>query len=450
MAKVIKIRRGLDIRLKGQAEKVLMKAERSGSYAVKPVDFFNIRPKLTVKVGDQVKAGTVLFFNKYVPEVRFCSPVSGTVTAINRGERRAIQEVVIEPDAELQYESFLKADPLTLSREQITENLLKSGLWPMLKQRPFGIIARPSEKPRSIFVSAFDSSPLAPDYDFILQDSFDDFQTGINALTRLTDGSVHLNVNADYPPSDVSTKTQNVQINRFSGPHPSGNVGVQIHHIDPIHKNGVVWTVNPQDVVIIGRLFSKGIFDATKIIALAGSEVLRPRYYKTMMGASIVPFVEKNVNGGKLRYISGNVLTGRKIPHDGYLGFFDSLITVIPEGDYFELFGWAMPGFNKFSSSRSFFSWLNPGKEYMVDTNYHGGERAYVITGQYESVLPMDILPVHLIKSILIEDIDRMENLGIYEVIEEDLALCEFVCTSKTEVQSILRNGIEQMIRETS
>jgi Na+-transporting NADH:ubiquinone oxidoreductase subunit A len=450
MSKVIKIRKGLNIRLKGKAEKIIVKSEKSDLYAIKPIDFLNIRPKLTVKVGDSVKAGTVLFFNKYMPEVLFTSPVSGTVKSINRAERREIQEVVIEPDLEIKYETFTKADPKTLNREQVVENMLKSGLWPMIRQRPYGIIANPKDQPKSIFISAFDTSPLAPDYDFIVQGNNEDFQVGIDALSKLTDGKIHLNVNADYPPSDVFTKTRNVQINQFTGPHPAGNVGVQIHHLDPVHKNQVVWTVNAQDVINLGRLFNKGIYDASRIIALTGSEVLNPRYFKTMIGASVKKLIEKNVQEGNLRYISGNPLTGKKIPFDGYIGFYDSQITVLPEGDYYEFLGWGMPGFNKFSASRSFFSWINTDREYLVDTNYHGGERAYVITGQYEKVLPMDILPVHLIKSIMVEDIDRMENLGIYEVVEEDFALCEFVCTSKTEVQSIIRKGIDLMIKETS
>lgn len=450
MSKVIKIKKGLDIRLKGKAEKIMVKAEKAEYYAVKPIDFKNIRPKLTVKVGDSVKAGTVLFYNKYLPDVRFTSPVSGLVHAVNRGERRAILEVVIEPDQDMQYESFLKADPKTLSREQITENLLKSGLWPMIRQRPYGIIANPADKPKSIFISAFDTAPLAPDNDFIVKGNVEDFQAGIDAILKLTDGKVHLNVNADYPPSDVFTKTQSVQINKFTGPHPAGNVGVQIHHLDPVHKNSLVWTINPQDVITIGRLFLKGVYDASRIIALTGSEVLHPRYFKTMIGATIKNIIANNTATGNLRYISGNPLSGTKIPFDGYIGFYDSQVTVLPEGDKYEFFGWGMPGLNKFSASRAFFSWLNADKEYVIDTNYHGGERAYVMTGQYEKVVPMDILPVHLIKSIMVEDIEKMESLGIYEVIEEDFALCEFVCTSKIEVQSILKKGIELMIKETS
>lgn len=450
MSKVIKIKKGLDIRLKGKAEKIVVKSENTDLYAVKPVDFLYIRPKLTVKVGDPVKAGTVLFYNKYLPDVKFTSPVSGTVKAVNRGERRAILEVVIEAGESMEYETFLKADPSTLSREQVIENLLKSGLWPLIRQRPYGIIANPGTTPKSIFISAFDTSPLAPDYDFIVQGNNEAFQAGINALSKLTDGKIHLNVNADYPPSDVFTNAKNVQMNRFTGPHPAGNVGVQIHHLDPVHKNSLVWTVNPQDVITIGRLFLKGQYDASRIVALAGSEVLNPKYYKTMIGASIKDLIANNTREGNLRYISGGPLTGRKIPFDGYIGYYDSLVTVLPEGDKYEFLGWAVPGFGKFSASRSFFSWINTDKEYVIDTNYHGGERAYVMTGQYEKVLPMDILPVQLIKSIMVEDIDRMENLGIYEVVEEDLALCEFVCTSKMEVQSIIRQGIDLMIRETS
>ena len=295
MSKVIKIKKGLDIRLKGKAEKIMVKAENAELYAVKPIDFLYIRPKLTVKVGDKVKAGTVLFYNKYLPDVRFTSPVSGTIKAVNRGERRAILEVLIEPDKEMEYETFLTADPVSLTREQVIDNLLKSGLWPMIKQRPYGIIANPETKPKSIFISAFDTSPLAPDYDFIVQGNHEAFQAGINALAKLTEGKVNLNVNADYPPSDVFTKTRNVQLNQFTGPHPAGNVGIQVHHLDPVHKNSLVWTVTPQDVITIGRLFLKGVYDASRIVALTGSEVLNPKYYKTLIGASIKNLVANNI-----------------------------------------------------------------------------------------------------------------------------------------------------------
>lgn len=448
MSDVYKIKKGLNINLKGKAEKVVVKTEASATYALKPTDFIGIVPKLSVKVDEEVKAGSPIFHDKYHPEVVFTSPVSGKVTAINRGERRSLLEIVITPDNQIQYEDFGKANPSSLSREEIIEKLLKSGLWPSIKQRPYAIIANPQNTPKAIFISAFDSAPLAPDYDFIVQGHEAEFQAGINVLSKLTTGKVHLNINADEPASAVFTKAQGVQLNQFSGPHPAGNVGIQIHHIDPINKGETVWCVNPQDVILIGRLFEKGIYDATVVVALAGSEVKAPKYFKVIKGCSISKMVTNNTETGDLRYISGNVLTGSKIEADGYLGYYDYSVTVIPEGKYHEFLGWALPGLGKHSASRSFFSWLCSKHEYRLDTNYHGGHRAFVMTGEYAKVFPMDIYPVQLLKAILAGDIDLMEKLGIYEVAEEDFALCEYICTSKTEVQEIVRTGLNMMIKE--
>lgn len=450
MPKVHKIRQGLNIPLKGEAEKVFARAEQAEAYAVKPIDFHGLTPKLSVKEGDKVKAGSPLFFNKFRPSIIFTSPVSGEVFMVRRGERRRILEVIVHPDTMQQYEDFGAGQPSSLTREQIIEKMQKAGVWPMIKQRPYAIIANPEQKPKSIHISAFNTAPLSPDLDFAVKDEDEAFQAGIEALKKLTDGKVNINLNAEYPPSGVFTKVKGVEFNHFSGPHPTGNVGIQIHHVEPIFKGDLIWTVDPLDVIIIGRLFLKGIYDATKIIALAGSEVKKPRYFIFKTGASISNIVSNNLTQpvDKLRFISGDVLTGTSIAENGFLGYYDNMITVIPEGDHYEFLGWASPGINKFSDTRTFLSKLIPGKKFTLDTNLNGGERAYVITGQYEKVLPMNIYPVHLIKAILANDIDKMENLGIYEVIEEDMALCEYVCTSKTEVQAILRDGIELMIKE--
>ena len=345
------------------------------------------------------------------------------------------------------HEDFGAADPSAIPREQIVEKLLKSGLWAAIRQRPYHVIANPEETPKSIFISGFDTAPLAPDLDFILQDSLELFQIGVNALKKLTQGKVHLNLKQDNSKS-VLSGTKDVEINRFKGPHPAGNVGIQIHHLDPINRNEAVWYVQPQHIVMIGKLFKEGKYDASKTIALTGSEVKDPKYYKIIQGACIENMLKDNLLNEHVRYISGNLLVGEKIEKDGYLGFYDSQLTVIPEGDYYEFFGWAAPGFKKFSYSRAFFSWMMPKKRYSLDTNMHGGKRAFVMSGEYEKVLPMDILPVHLLKAILIEDIELMENLGIYEVAEEDFALCEFVCTSKTDVQAILRKGLDFLRKE--
>lgn len=450
MPKVFKIRKGLNIPLKGEAEKVFTRAEMAEYYAVKPIDFPGLTPKLCVAEGDKVKVGTPLFFDKYRPNVLFTSPASGEVHLIRRGERRKILEVVIKSEKPQLFEEFGRANPKDLSREEVIEKMLKAGLWPTIRQRPYSIVANPEDKPKAIFISGFDSAPLAPDLDFAVKDEEEAFQVGIDALNRLVEGNVNLSLNADYPPSNVYSRAKGVNLNYFSGPHPAGNVGIQIHHISPINKNEKVWVVNPLDVIIIGRLFLRGIYDATKVIALAGSEVEKPRYFILKTGASIANIVDNNISKKpeELRFISGNVLTGSKISHDGFIGFYDNMVSVIPEGNYYEFLGWAQPGFTKYSFSSSFLSSLLPKRKYALDTNTHGGERAYVVSGQYEKVLPMDIYPVHLIKAILAKDIDKMENLGIYEVAEEDFALCEYVCTSKTDVQEILREGIDIMIKE--
>ncbi len=447
MSEIIKIKKGLDIKLKGMSENILKKADIPQLFAIKPTDFSGLVPKLDVKIGDSVKAGSPLFHDKYKADILFTSPVSGKIHTINRGERRRILEVVIESDGKNEFLEFSKGSPESMSKEEIIKNILVSGVWPFIRQRPYGIVANPVDIPKSIYISGFDSAPLAPDYDFILQNQIEIFQKGLNILAKLTDGKVHLGLNALNTASPL-LKTKNVKISKFTGPHPAGNVGIQIHKIDPINKGDIVWYMNPQDVTILGKLFESGKFDASRVVALAGSEILKPQYYKTIMGASISTMIKDNITNDDIRFISGNVLTGSKIAPDGYIGFYDSLISAIPEGKYFEMLGWALPGLKKFSMSRAFFSWLNKNKKYRLDTNLHGGERAFVMSDDYEKVLPIDILPVQLLKSILINDIDKMEQLGIYEVVEEDMALCEFVCTSKIEVQSILRDGITNLIKE--
>ena len=449
MSEIIRIKKGLDINLKGKADKIFLRAPRANSYAIKPVDFLGIRPKLLVQPGDEVKVGTGLFFNKYRPEVKFTSPVSGTVREIVRGERRMILEVVIEPKEEDTFIQYKVSDPKTMSRDKIVEVLLESGMWPMLRQRPFSVIANPDHKPKAIFISGFNSAPLAPDFDFIIKDFKNEFQKGIDVLSQLTEGKIHLGLNAAFSPCKTYEEVKGVDIHKFKGPHPAGNVGVQIHHIDPVNKGDIVWYINPLDVVSIGNLFIHGTIDNNLYLALTGSEVKKPVYYKMIRGSEVHPIIDGNLNEGDLRLISGDVLTGRKITKNGYVGFYDNQITVIPEGNYYELIGWATPGFGKFSVSRTFFSWLTPKKEYVIDTNLKGGVRAFVMSGEYTKVLPMDIYPVQLLKAILVEDIDQMEKLGIYEVAEEDFALCEFVCTSKTNVQEILRQGLDLMRKET-
>lgn len=449
MSQVIKLKKGLDILLQGEAKRELTRLPLVHAYALKPEDFPGVTPKLLVRVDDAVKVGTPLFFDKYRPQVLFTSPVSGKVSAIVRGEKRKILEVVITPEAEQVYETFEMPAVGAADREQIKSLLLNAGLWPMIIQRPYGIIANPQDTPKSIFVSGFDSAPLAPDMNFVLENEAENLETGFALLGKLTDGKVYLGLKNGT--SGVLNQVKNAEIRLFEGPHPAGNVGVQIHHIDPINKGDVVWTVDVQHVAMIGRFFRTGKVDMSKIIALTGSETTQPRYFSVIAGLpvnSIVRQKELRSQTEKVRIISGNVLTGRRVEPEGYLGFYSNQVTVIPEGDTYEFLGWGMPRLNKFSVSRSYFSWLCPKKHYRLDTNMNGGVRAYVVTGLYDKYLPMDIYPLYLLKAILAGDIDKMENLGIYEVIEEDFALCEFVDPSKTEMQAIIRQGIDLMIKE--
>lgn len=450
MSKVITLRKGLDINLQGVAQESTADAPQAAEYALSPLDFEGVTPKLLVKEGDQVKAGTPLFFNKSNERVLFTSPVSGVVAAINRGEKRKVLSVAVTPDAVQSYEAFPMLDLKSVSREEIVEQLLKSGLWPMIMQRPYGVIANPNDTPKAIFISTFDSAPLAPDYNYVLRAEVTNLQAGVNVLRKLTHGKVHLSVRAKSEAQMVALT--GVEHHTFEGKHPVGNVGVQIHHIDPVNKGEVVWTINVQDLAIIGRLFNEGRVNMSKIIAVAGSEVEKPAYRRIVSGARIDSILADNVKpqkeGDSVRIIAGDVLTGTKTSLDGFFGFYAHMLTVIPEGNKFELLGWAMPRFGKFSVSKTYFSWLCPKKAYNLDTNLNGGERPFVVTGLYEKYLPMDIYPMYLLKACLAGDIDQMENLGIYEVIEDDFALCEFVDPSKIEIQQIIRDGINLMIKE--
>ncbi|MDR4987616.1 MAG: Na(+)-translocating NADH-quinone reductase subunit A [Bacteroidales bacterium] len=451
MSKVIRIRKGLTIPLIGEAEKILQTPPRSPEYALRPPVFHGLVPKMLVKEGDRVKAGTPLFFDKYREDILFTSPVSGTFSQLVRGPKRRIMEVRIQPDATDEYVDFGTEPVNTLSRDQIVEKLLKSGVWPVIRQRPYSIIADPASQPRDVFISAFKTAPLSPDMDFVVNGREDAFQAGLDVLSRLTDGDVYLGLHASETTSKAYTNARGVQTVRFDGPHPAGNVGIQIHHIKPLNKGEVVWQLDVQDVIIIGILFSKGIYDARRVVALTGPEVLNPRYYKIISGAMLSSFAENNIRteaSVQPRYISGDVLSGEKIDFEGFVGYYDDQVTVIPEGNQPELLGWLIPKPDKFSVSRTFFSFLMPWKKYRHNTNIRSGERPFVITGLYEKVLPMDILPMQLIKSIMINDIDMMEKLGIYEVAPEDFALCEYVCPSKIEMQSIIREGLDVMIKE--
>ena len=450
MSKEIRLKKGLNIKLVGEADKVYASVKPTAKYVVKPTDFHGLTPKLTVKVGDKVKAGTVVFFDKYDEKIKFCSPVSGEVTAIVRGAKRRILEVVINADAEISYETFTPFTAESLSREQIIDSMLKAGVWPFVRQKPYDIIANPTDMPKAIFISTFNTAPLTIDNDFALYGMDELFQKGLDYIVKLTTGKTHLNIDGNTNPSKVFTEAKGVEINKISGVHPAGNVGVQMHHINPINKGEVVWYLEPQDVIAIARLFTEGKYDVSRIIALVGSQIQKPRYYRIISGASITNLLANNLKEGDNRVISGDVLSGQQIDVNGTLGFYHTTITAIEEGKEQEFLGWILPGMHKFSASKTFLSWLTPSKKYALNANMHGEERAYVMTGEYEKVLPMDIYPTQLIKACMIEDIELMENLGIYEVAPEDLALCEFVCTSKIEVQSIIRHGLDLVRKENS
>ena len=452
MGKTFTIRRGYDIRLEGAAEKRISNLPISDVVAIKPPDFRKVIPKPVVEPGEQVISGQLLFIDKARPELQFTSPVSGEIADIIRGEKRRIEEIRIIPDKEQKYREFPKSDPKDLTREIIINRLIESGCWNYIRQRPYSIIAHPDDKPKAIFVSCFDTSPLAPDFGYIIDFEKENFRTGLKAISRLSEGHLHMGLSGGPREGLKETIFAGIashNIHYFNGPHPAGNVGIQIHHIDPILKGEIVWYVHPQDVVIIGRLFNEGRYRPERVIALTGSSIHKPHYIRTMTGERI-----KEIIGDRLqdhsRIIQGNVLHGHKTSMDDFLSFYENHITAIPEGDEPEFLGWLLPGFKKLSLSRTYFSWAFPKRKYTLDTNLHGEERAFVMTGQYDRVLPMNIYPVFLLKAILAKDLDKMEALGIYEVAEEDFALCEFVCTSKIDVQKIIAEGLDMVRAEST
>ena len=447
MNRVVKISKGLDINLKGAPVKEMTAVKASKLYALMPSDFTGVTPKVVVKVEDAVKAGDALFVDKKCPELRFVSPVSGKVVAVNRGERRRVLSVVVEADGQNAAVEYKAKDVPSLSADEVKADLLQSGLFAFIRQRPYDVIASPNDTPKAIFVSAFDSKPLAVDFEVALAGNEADFQTGLDALSRMA--PVYLGVNGKQNSAALSVP-KNVTVTCFDGPHPAGNVGVQINHVSPVNKGEIVWTVAAEDVIFIGRLFNKGKVDFTRTIALAGSEVKNPSYSKVVLGAQISSITEGRLEkNNTLRIIDGNVLTGNKTTEDGFLGAFSTEITVIPEilNDA-ELLGWIAPRCSMFSTSRSYLSWLFPNRKFTMDARIKGGERHMIMSGEYDKVFPMDIYAGYLIKAIITGDIDRMEALGIYEVAPEDFALAEFIDSSKLELQRIVRQGLDMLRKE--
>lgn len=447
MSKIVKLKKGFDLKLAGKAPQEILTLPAAQTFAIKPTDFPGIqRPKVLVNEGDTVKAGTPILIDKAMDQVIYAAPVSGEIVEVKRGEKRKLLEIKIFADQTVSHESFGKID-INQDRDALAAKLASTGVWPNIIQRPYGVVANPADTPKAIYISGFDSHPLAPDYAFTLKGEEKYFQAGIDTLAKLTSGKVHLNIDGSKPAPSIYSGVKNAQINQFSGPHPAGNVGTQIHHISPINKGDLVWTVSPFGVVQIGKAVLEGVYDASRVIALTGSELTKTGYVKTYVGANVSPFVKGNLNSGHVRVITGNVLTGEKVQLDGYLGFYHSQITVIPEGDYEEFLGWLKPSTSKLSFHKAIgmLSFLNKG-EFKVDTNTHGEERPFVVTGTFEKVMPMDILPTYLFKAIIAEDFDEMEELGLYELVEEDVALCEFVDPSKNDLQGLVRNGIELLM----
>ena len=447
MSKDIRIKKGLDIKLVGEAEKTTTILPLSSVYAIKPDDFHKITPKLLVKVGGEVKAGEALFYNKANEHMLFPSPVSGEIVEIVRGAKRKVLEIKILADKQQQYQSFDIKDVVALSGDDIKTHLLNAGCWPFIKQRPYDVIANPNNQPKAIFISAYASAPLAADIDYTLKGKEAELQLAVTALGKLTDGDIHVSVakNGNSPLSAL----KGVQVHSVSGPHPSGNVGTQISKIDPVNKGEVVWIVTPQDLVIIGELLLTGKFNATRTIALTGSKFNKPAYVEAVVGTAIADLITDNLDNTNTRIISGDVLSGTQVEKESYLGYYDNQITAIPEGDDYEFFGWNKPIFNKISNSRALtFSWLTPNKKFDLNTNTNGEHRAFVLTGTYEQVFPLDIYPMQILKACLYKDLDEMEALGMYEVAPEDFALTEFICVSKQPHQQIIREGLDLMLEE--
>lgn len=447
MANRIKIKKGLQIPLLGEPEETFRGELKSEFVKVCPEDFHGITPKLAVKVNDTVEAGSPLFYEKNHPEMLFASPVSGEVVAVERGEKRRILNITVKADAENRYRRFDLVGKLSsLPAPEVKRAILEAGIWWLIKQRPYDVPANPDIAPRDIFVTGFDTAPLAPSYDFLLKGQEADLQTGLDALAKLTDGKVYLSIRPQTV-NPALRNARNVVLTEFEGPHPAGNVGVQINRLAPVNRKETVWTLNALNVAVIGRLFNRGIVDLTRTVALTGSEVKRTGYYKMLMGTELEPLFRDNVTEGiSLRYISGNPLTGRRIDSNGVLRAYDAQITVIPQGDdVHEAFGWASLSPARYSAGSTY---LRLRKAYRLDARILGGPRAIIVSNEYDRVFPMDIYPEQLIKSIIAFNIDKMENLGIYEVAPEDFALCEFVDTSKLELQRIVRTGLDLLRKE--
>ena len=453
MVKIIRLRKGLDINLEGKASLQKVNIRAAEEYALVPGAFVGVTPKVVVKEGERVKAGDALFVNKNHPEVSFSSPVSGVVTAIERGERRKVLCVKVKADAEQEFVDFGPKDVSQMNGEQVVEALLKAGLFGYINQLPYAVSTTPDTKPKAIFVSALRDKPLTSDFEYEVRGQEDDFTTGLIALSKIAKTHLGLGIQPNLQ-SELFKRNieQYVSVTVYEGKCPAGNVGVQVNHTDPVNKGEVVWTVDPTAVLFFGRLFRTGKVNLMRTIAIAGSEVKEPAYADVLVGTPLSHILEgrmKREDG--VRIIVGNPLTGRRATKESYLTAHSCTVCVLPEGDHAdEMLGWILPRFSQFSTSRSYFSWLQGKKKYALDTRIKGGERHMIMSGEYDKVLPMDIYAEYLIKAIIAEDIDKMEQLGIYEVSPEDFAVAEFVDSSKLELQKIVRNGLDMLRKENA
>lgn len=447
MSADITLRKGLTIPLKGDADRTITLSKPSTTFTLYPDDFHGVTPKMISKEGDKVSAGQPIFYAKAHPEIQFVSPVSGTLSKIVRGAKRRILAIELHSDGKDKAVKHKVGTLDKLNAEEVKALLLASGCWPFIKQRPYDIVANPSSTPKGIFISGFNTAPLAADISFILETQQEDFQHGIDVLAKLS--KVHLSVSAND--SSFLSSVKAAEIHRIKGIHPAGNVGVQIHHIDPINAGETAWVVQAEDVARIGRFFASGTFDSLRTVAVVGPVVSSPSYFQTQIGAGVASLLEAAgvQANGQIRIINGDVLSGRTTHADGGLGFYNNTLSILTEGNRYRMFGWLpFVGNNIFSMSRTSLSWLMPKRTYALDTNMNGEERALVVTGEMEQVLPMDIFPMQLLKECLAQNIEKMEGLGIYEVAPEDFALVDYASTSKIEAQAIIRNALDLMIKE--
>lgn len=453
MEKIYKLKKGLSLKLKGEAEQIIAGNTVNQSVAILPQSYFGIVPRLLVKEGQTVSKGEAIFCDKASEKIMITSPISGLVKAINRGERRKITSVIIEQTSEDSAVNFGSLNLSTASADDVRNLMLKSGIFALLRQRPYDCTPAADSVPRSIFISAFSSMPLSQNFSFVANKQAGDFQLGVTALSKMADVFVGINSSQQ---SDKFVPSKDAHINLFDGPNPAGNVGVQINHVAPVRKGEVVWTLAAEETIMLGRLIRLGEADFTRIIAVGGSEISCPQYVKTVMGASVKEVLavvnERTISDEQhKRIIDGNPLVGQKISINDYIGPHTTEVCVLPEGDnVHEAFGWILPRFNQHSVSRSYLSSLFKNKQYAPDCRIKGGQRHMIMSGEYDKVFPMDIYPEYLIKSIITGNIDKQEELGIYEVAPEDFAVAEYVDSSKLELQRIVREGLEILRKENA